>query len=196
MTDPTESYISQCHQTLFESGGWWAREWLTKRGLEEETIRKALLGYDMARRSIVIPYFGPRREARTYRYRTLNGDSTKYLSPKGEKQHLFEVGNTTKPKVWLCEGEFDSLILSQLGYPSVGVPGVNSFLEAWKYLFSYCDEVTIVFDGDEAGREGAGRISTLLTPYVSRLRLARLPDGKDVSDLYKEAKKELIQLVS
>ena len=199
MKDPLDfaAYTAECTGHLQEApSAWWARNWLSARGLKPHIVRDYLLGYDPERRAVVIPYLNALSEVRSIRWRNLRPEGPKYLQPKGESLHLFHVKAVKKPKVWVCEGEFDSMILDQMGFPSVGVPGVNSFKPEWCYLFAYCDQVTVVFDADEPGQEGAGRLTKMLSPYVTKLRMVRLPQGKDVTDLYISDKKSLYELVS
>lgn len=180
-----------------------ALAYLLERGLTAATIRRARLGYvgdpfAGHRRfadSVAIPYLSPDGGVRGIRFRYLNPSRNKYDSPKGVKIHLYGVENTTARHVWLCEGEFDSLVLSQLGYPAVGVPGVSSFKPNWKYLFASADSVTIVMDGDEAGRRGANRIASILGEVCANLRLAALPQGKDITDIYLSNERHLRALV-
>lgn len=173
-----------------------AMEYLLGRGLTKRTIRSARLGYvDTSgprafRHRIAIPYLGAGGHSlvKTIRYRGLDlvGDAPKYLSPKGLKTHLYNVEATSAKDVWLCEGEFDSLILGQMGLPSVGIAGASSFKPAWKYLFSSAQSVTLVMDADEAGRKAANRIASILGDITPIVRLASLPDGSDVTDLFLE----------
>ena len=190
-----ESYVGACVEVLHEeTSAWFARNWLSNRGLKDRTIRDYLLGYDPERKAITIPYLNALGQVRAVRWRNMHGD-IKYMQPKGSGSHLFHVKTSRKPKVWICEGEFDAMILDQSGFPSVGVPGAVSFKDEWAYLFAYCDQVTVVFDADERGREGAQKLTRLLGPLVSRLRMVRLPEGKDVTDLYLEDKAKLYELV-
>lgn len=178
-----------------------ARNWLLKRGLSEATIRDQRLGYaDSGRYSncISIPYLNPYGGGvRMLRYRFLNPEAThKYESTKGSSIHLYNVENVTANKVWICEGEFDSLILSQLGLPAVAVPGSNGFKQDWKYLFVNADTVSLVFDGDQAGKNGSHKIASTLGSVVEDLRVIDLPEGLDITDYYLLNKDSLIELVS
>jgi DNA primase len=190
----SELYVTDCQKALQESEGWWARGWLEKRGLTPRTIGLYRLGYDPVKKAVVIPYFNALEEVRSFRYRMLEGN-IKYMTPKGEHVHLFHVRASRKPQVWLCEGEFDAMILAQMGLPSVGIAGVNSFKSEWKYLFAYCERLTLVMDGDEAGREASARLAGILGTTVDHLRIVRLPVGKDVTDLYLENRQQLEGLV-
>lgn len=176
------------------------RRWLKLRGLTDSTIDRYLLGYvaeGRYRNAISLPYLNPDGTVRSIRFRYLQPNGRKYDNLKGQKVHLYNVVHTTKPRVWVCEGEFDSLILTQMGYPAVGVPGVSSFKPDWKYLFVNCEQVSLVFDSDEAGEKGAQRLASILGEVVQGdLRLIRLPEGLDVTDCYLRDPDELRALVS
>lgn len=174
--------------------------WLLARGLKQRTITKYRLGFcddGRYRNSISIPYLNPyTHDIRTIRFRYLNPISHKYDGIKGASGHLYNVENTLAPKVWVCEGEFDSLVLTQAGFPAVSVPGANSFKPAWKYLFTNCDTVSLVFDADEAGDRAAQRLASLLGDVVADLRIIRLPEGLDVTDAWLKNEEELLELIS
>lgn len=176
------------------------RRWLMARGLTETSIRAARLGYvneGRYRDSIAIPYLNPDGTVRSIRFRYLNPRRQKYDNFRGANIHLYNVANTARSKVWVCEGEFDSLILSQMGFPAVGVPGVSGFKPDWKYLFVNCEQVSLVFDSDEAGERGANRLASILGDVVSGdLRVIRLAEGMDVTDSYLRDAKGLKELVS
>lgn len=163
-------------------------EWLAARGISAETADSALLGYvaeGRFRGSISIPYLLPYGGGtKTIRFRYLNPVRNKYDGIKGKAVHLYGVGNTLNDDVWVCEGEFDALVLSQAGYPAVGVPGASSFKPDWKYLFANTNKTTLVFDSDDAGTRGANRIASVLGEVVEDVRIVRLPEGSDVTDVY------------
>ena len=175
----------------------WPRDWLHDRGLTDETIRKYLLGYSLQRNAIVIPYLNALLDVRRLRYRNFEGEPKYIWDSEGERGvHLFNVRATRKPKIWITEGEFDAMLLGQLGFPSCAVPGAKLFKYEWRFLFSYCDQLTVVFDHDEAGIEGAQRVSGILGPVVGQFRNVRLPEGMDVTDMYLHDRDKLVELVN
>ena len=173
--------------------------WLEKRGLNRATIKQAMLGFVREGRyanAIAIPYLNPDGSVRTIRFRYLSPRFNKYDNFKGHNIHLYNVANTALPHVWICEGEFDSLVLTQMGFPAVGIPGASGFKPDWKFLFSNAEQVSLVFDGDEAGSKGANRIASILGEVVTGdLRVVRLPEGFDVTDCYLRNPEELRELV-
>lgn len=184
------------HQRLMSGEGWRGRDWLLKRGLRDATIEEAMLGYDGE--AITIPYLNPplddKVSVRMVRRRHLTGN-IKYTTPKHGGTHLYGIVYTSSPKVCICEGEFDSLILRQMGYPAVAIPGVNAFKPEWRYLFAWTEELTVIMDGDEAGRSAAGKLASILGPVVGTMRVARLPEGKDINDLYLSDREQLQEIV-
>lgn len=194
MTTPFDvsSYLTSCQAELVG----FPRQYLHDRGLMETTIKKYLLGWDNERQALVIPYLNALGETRKLRYRNMHGDPKYIWGSDGEKgAHLFHVKATRKPQLWFTEGEFDAMLLAQMGYPSVAVPGAKLFKPEWKYLFAYCEQLTVVFDADETGMQGAQRLSGILGEVVTKFRMARLPQGMDVTDLYLKDQAALEQLI-
>ena len=177
------------------------QEYLLGRGLDISTIEDAKLGYvppgrDRFSRSIAIPYFDVQGRHRLTRYRRLGPNSSlKYDWLKGSHSHLYGVERVDERVVYICEGEFDSLILTQCGFPAVGLTGAMHFQRPWRFLFRNSDMVIVVMDTDpskqdEQGREIgmtgqraaqkiAGAIGT-----VTDVDVVELPMGMDVTDLY------------
>jgi DNA primase len=168
------------------------RAWLNNRGITDASIEYYKLGevltpvatHKRFKGSISIPYLNPDGSVRSIRFRYLHGSLQKYDSAAGVKAHLYNVVATTEPHVFICEGEFDAIILGQLSCLAVGVAGASVFKPEWKYLFTHSSRVSIVFDGDEAGKAGANRIATLLGPVVEDMRMIHLPPGADITDCY------------
>jgi len=172
--------------------------WLTDRGLTEDTILDAELGYipdGRYRDSIAIPYRDVRGEVATVRYRRLGPDvPRKYDQIKGSRLRLYNVKNTDRSVVAICEGEFDSLIMGQLGIPAVAVPGATSWQKAWKWLFRNCDLVYVITDADEAGRKAGNKIIGQVGTVTDVVAI-HLPNGKDVTDVYLEDPDQLRRLL-
>lgn len=132
---------------------------------------------------IRIPFTTALGTVRGYRFRRIGPGEPKYVQPKGSKRHLFNVADSCRPKVYITEGEFDCIILKQLGLDAVGVTGVNGFEESWKWLFQNVD-VTIAFDGDEAGRRAGMALARLLNRHAENVEILQVPDEHDITSLY------------
>ncbi|NBR22246.1 MAG: hypothetical protein EBU08_00345 [Micrococcales bacterium] len=177
-----------------------AYEYLThKRGLTEETIRNRKLGWakgglmthllskgfepedieqtglinrfgtDFLLGHITIPYMDYGNVI-SIRGKKIGGG---YLSLPGSKAALYGIdGIRGMQTVVLSAGEFDSLIMCQLGYSAVGVPGENIWKDGWTEELNDARRIFIVFDNDAAGRAGAEKRATELGP---RARVVDMP---------------------
>ena len=83
--------------------------------------------------------------------------------------------------VFVVEGEFDAMVLSQYTAAAVVTMGSAGSLPSntWLRYFAPCRDIILLLDDDDAGRASLGRWQKKLP----RARAARLPDGsKDVTD--------------
>jgi Toprim-like len=168
-----------------------ARDWLWMRGLTPDTILAARLGFvaqpaaghEPFAGAISIPYFDAMGRERSIRFRHLSPGRHKYDQPKGTHPHLYGVDATTAPRPYITEGEFDALILRQLGLAAVGVAGASSFARPWRWLFEDAELVSIVPDGDEPGLKAANRIAGWISD-LAEVRVLDMPGGTDVTELY------------
>lgn len=181
-----DTYVDQ----LWENAD--AFSWLVRRGLTEDTIAERKLGFvgspiaghERFRGAIYIPYFDARGGDRSPRFRHLRpGMNRKYDTEREARLHVYGVELTREPTVYLTEGEFDAMILGQLGFPAAGLPGATSWQRAWRWLFRDSDLVVIVMDADEAGEKARNRIAGQLSQVVD-VREVQLPNGMDVTELY------------
>lgn len=190
-------YSMDCYRMLISTGKY---TYFRERGLYWATIRTARLGYDPNLDAYTIPYYTASGEIRTMRYRAASDDAERKYWWMGEGgAHLYNLHRAlarSSAMVWLTEGEIDCLILDQLGFPAVGVPGAAVWRKQWSWLLEGMD-VTIVYDADPAGIEGAQRTASMLsTAQPQRVRIARLPDGYDVNQLAMEDVDELLRRIS
>ena len=122
------------------------------------------------------------------RYPEVDGVSRKQAIVNS-KQALMRMEDPSTKPVFLTEGETDlyaAWAVLQDDYEVLGVPGVGNLPE--KLAGSYLDgrEVTIAFDGDAAGLEGMLAWASYLGTRGCTVRVAILPDGKDISELQAE----------
>lgn len=121
----------------------------------------------------------------TIRGRSLVPDSkAKYKTLAGAKARLFNSDATWHAtELFVAEGEFGCLLLEQLGYAAIGVPGAASWQDQWDGYLSLVDHVYLVFDGDEAGRKGSQRLKDR---FGAKVRALEIPeeDGEvpDITD--------------
>ena len=108
----------------------------------------------------------------------------KYKTLAGDRARLFNTDATWHTEeLFIAEGEFDCLILQQLGFNAVAVPGANTWQDAWDGYLSMVPKVFLLFDGDEAGLKGVQRLKDRFGPKVRALHIPE-EDGEvpDISD--------------
>uniref|UniRef100_A0A7V3ZVS7 DNA primase n=1 Tax=candidate division WOR-3 bacterium TaxID=2052148 RepID=A0A7V3ZVS7_UNCW3 len=187
-------------------------ETLRKRGYSEELIIESGLAYKKEEEvrewffnRIIFPIFNRRGEVIGFGGRVLDEETEpKYLnSPetkvfkKGENLYgLYQTMNyLIKNKAILVEGYFDLLTLFDKGIKNLVAPlGTGFTINQARLLKRYNDEIIILFDGDQAGREATKRaIEVALKAGLNPL-VAWLPENYD-PDKYLNEKgvKEFVQ---
>ncbi len=121
----------------------------------------------------------------------------KYASTAGVADRLFnaDILKTLKKgdRVYLAEGEFDTMILDQHGYNAVGVLGVSNYSEdTIKKLNDF--DLQICFDNDEQGKKEADKVARIFNRQTGRLAYfeTALKDAgvKDITELFIKRAKE------
>jgi hypothetical protein len=90
------------------------------------------------------------------KFRDIAGtDAVKYDQPSGQAARLFNLNalNTKGDSIALTEGELDTVALSTLGIPSIGIPGASSWKRHHWRLFEGFSKVFFFGDQDDAGRQ-------------------------------------------
>lgn len=158
---------------------------LDTKGLTEGTVRRYQLGIDGDKR-ITIPIrdaSGAVRNLRRY-HPTRTPKMLPYKEGYGEAR-LFPLEALESEQLVLCEGEWDCLLARQMGLPAVcHTGGASTWKEHWTPLFKG-KFVTIVYDNDKAGKDGAARVARALTSVAAEVRIVQLPvenEGEDFSD--------------
>lgn len=180
----TELYATEVEQVA---------PYLESRGIPLDAAKAWKLGYvaaplggheDYAGR-LAIPYLTPAGPlAIKFRCiahadcRTMN--CVKYLGEPGEPDRLFGVWNLRKdvPLIALTEGELDAVVATSVaGIPAVGIAGSTKWRSYWAHLFEGYEEVVLLRDGDQAGKQMAENLGSKL----HNLRVVKMPEGHDVS---------------
>ena len=215
--DPGVIYHGQLVRDVLSGRGSEEYEWLRNRGIKNYTIMKWRLGavrepltspdHEQYEGRITIPYLDARGTERGLRYRRIDGKRPKY---DGTMQaHIFGVRFAAEPVVYITEGEFDCMVLHQMGYKAVGIPGANVWQPEWRWIFRNADEIVVVPDADgEEPREVDGRLLAAKGGVAFRMKLlaalkglpayvrvVTLPDGHDVNSMYLSDRKWLRSLL-
>ncbi len=166
--------------------------YLESRGLTEETAKRFRLGYvDEPTRGdedfqgrLCIPYI---RQVGVVaqRFRTLGNSDRKYLGRVGIETGLFHVEaffSDTDTCV-ITEGEIDTIVLAQIGIPSVGVAGASGWKQHYTRLFCDFARVIVFNDNDDAGKKFARSVIKGLADTRTLVIPATMP-SKDVNETY------------
>lgn len=164
----------------------WAPRNLQDRLLERWKMRDleqaGLLGehnYPLFWDRVMIPYYQGGRLV-SLRGKQIGGGM---LQVKDADLRLFGGDDLEGHKdVYLCEGEFDAMLLNQMGYAAAGLPGAMSYQELWGNQFSGATRIFVCLDADDAGRKGALRVKDHLGNKVRVVELP-VPEGADSTDI-------------
>jgi twinkle protein len=167
---------------------------LPKRGISEETCKH--FGYTVGadpksgRFLQLAPYTDAQGRVVAQKWRSASKDFGVFGKLKDALplfgQHLWRDGGK---KVVITEGEIDAMSVSQMQgnkWPVVSVPngaqGAKKALQGALEWLEKFDEVILMFDQDEPGRDAVAECAPLFTP--GRCKVAKLP-LKDANELLK-----------
>ncbi len=185
---PTRKQLRLWHRNLMERPVI-KRKMAEERGLNEDTLKRYMIGYDGQR--YTIPIFDADGElvnvrrykpnAREHKFKMINW--TGY----GEGR-IYGLETLAKhDEVLLCEGEMDRLIALQHGLPAVThTSGASTFKVEWAALFEG-KRVYIAYDEDSSGKKGADKAARALketAEAVYRVDLDTDINGGDITDFF------------
>lgn len=179
---PTEKVL-EWHSHLLEIPA--VQEWLLEnRGITVDSIKYFKMGFDGSRVTIPVEnQFGMVVNIR--RYDISKRQDAKMISyDKGYGgAMLFPSFNFNREEVVLVEGELDCILGNQLGIPCIcNTGGANTWSPEFTNLLAG-KKVTILYDADEAGRQGAAKVINQLSTRAHVIRLAEYPaDDIDLTD--------------
>jgi DNA primase len=166
-----------------------AEEYLDKRGIslvDAERFRlgvvsQPLVGHEVYQNRLAIPYL-TRAGVVDIRFRAIDYSEPKYLGLPGSETRLYNVEAYFQATDWicLCEGEIDTMTLSKLGYPAIGIPGVKNIKSHHYKILSDFDRIYVFADGDTAGRDFAKDLARKVAGVIP----ITIPDGEDVNSLF------------
>ncbi len=189
--------------------GWARRDWhsldlaLQRAGYDMRLAAEAgLVGrsdrgsvYDRFRGRLIFPIKNLSNQVIAFGGRIIaDEDEAKYINSsdtpiykKGE--HLYGLaqarkGITVKGRALLTEGYMDVLTLHQFGYDNaVGVLGTALTPDQIKRLSGFTSQLTLLFDGDRAGRKAALRSCEMLLTRGLACTVVLMPEGEDIDSL-------------
>lgn len=194
---PEQRSLLESQTSRYQEHLYVAAEYLEGRGITEDTAVTARLGVvdepihgdgDAAYNRLAIPFI-TRSGVVDLRYRCLRDhDCTetgcpKYLGRPGSSLRIYGVDALVRAgeSIAVTEGEIDSLILNQLDYDAVGLPGAESWKRHWHRLFEDFSRIVVFGDGDAAGHRF---IKKMMDEFPQTVEGVQLPDGEDVNSMF------------
>lgn len=175
-----------------------AMEYLLSRGIVAEAAAMFQLGYvtdgEFATR-LTIPYVTPAGVVQIkYRCTDLSHHKGFKHTHDGCPKYLYEAGTGTylynaqvlihsSDKVVVTEGEMDAVsVQAYTGIPSVAYPGSEMWKAHphWTLCFEGVNEIIVVADGDDPGKEAAKRVSDALGLSA---HVVNMPRGEDANSI-------------
>lgn len=166
--EPNEHLISQYSDNLLE----WCQN---ERGISKKTLEEMYVTEEVhyqpslqtKKNNIVFNYYeGSKLVNKKYRAK-----EKAFISETGAKQILYNINSAIgTDELWIVEGEFDALVLHQVGIKNVvSVPsGANNNDEYWvnseKYI-KHIKKFIIAVDNDEKGIEFRDKVAQRLGRY-------------------------------
>jgi len=176
-------YVQKCQAYLWNEINQAALDYLRQRGLKDETIEQAQLGYDPGRQIITIPWYIKDELWRLGTKSLAEGGKAPLFA--GFKQGLYNADRLTPEQpVLLLEGEFDALIVQQeVGdlVVAVATGGVTLGRQIkWVGRLIQMPQVLVAFDDDPAGDKAAGWWLKVLPHNAQRCRPLGAKDPNDM----------------
>lgn len=182
--------------------------YLWQRGVSPSTIERNGIG--LARRGVLRGYIG----IPVYRWPCAAEEhpvaylgrwpgeppqgKPRYLWPRGFRKSRFIFGmqqaldSTDGLPLIVVEGPFDVFALYEAGYPTaVAVFGSSVSPAQANILLATGRQIVVLFDGDEAGRNGTRQARSLFGG-VSQVRFVSIPDGTQPEHLSRDQLAELL----
>ena len=166
-----------------------------KRKIKVNTLKYFNAGYNKITGKYCFPsYFsdGKLIDIRIY-------DGKKIKSTPGCKLNLFGLQKDLPENIYLCEGEFDTMVMHEIlenlkieNSIALGSPGANVFKGEWSLYFKR-KKVINIYDNDNAGNEGSVRVFNMISKTVESINFVKWENkkkGYDLGDLFIDFKKQ------
>lgn len=168
-----------------------AAQYYIGRGITKDSVEKYLLGYSQSQDMVTIPVHSPDGICLGFVGRSIEGKEFKNTLGLPKAKTMFNLFRAKRfDKVFVVESSFDAIRLEQAGAHAVATLGASVSGKQRELLKQYFNNVIILGDNDDAGKEMAKKLSNILGSSATN---ATLPESvKDVSDLSDEDLKKFV----
>jgi DNA primase len=168
-----------------------AAQYYLGRGITKDSVERYLLGYSESQDMVTIPVHSPDGMCLGFVGRSVEGKEFKNTPGLPKAKTMFNLFRAKRfDKVFVVESSFDAIRLEQAGAHAVATLGASVSGKQRELLKQYFNNVIILGDNDDAGREMAKKLSNILGSSAIN---ASLPESvKDVSDLSDEDLKKFV----
>lgn len=170
--------VQKWHEAIWKSGP--LLKALRDRGISDEDIRNARLGYHGGR--ITIPIYDESRRIvniRHYLPGAASHEKMRNTKGYGSPASLYQIEQLKHPRVWVCGGEMKALVTGRLLQEhGVGAVAVTAGEGAWEPIFTSKftgKDVYVCMDVDAGGRTAARNLASILSTCAKTVRIIRLP---------------------
>jgi DNA primase len=172
--------IERLHKNVFESSK--AMSYYKNRNIYKDSVIKYKLGYSEKQDMVTIPVYSPDGLCLGFVGRSIEGKVFKNTPGLPKSKTLFNIQRAKRfDKVFVVESSFDAIRLEQVGVHAVATLGATISKEQRKLLKQYFNQVVVLGDNDEAGKNMSKK---MISYFGSGCIAPSLPEGiKDVSDL-------------
>ena len=152
--------------------------------------------YDFFRNRLMFPICDKTGKVVGFTGRALSADDkAKYLNTpdtdifsKGKELYALNIARHAirrEQRVYLVEGNFDVKRLHSIGVENTVAPcGTSLTIDQARLLKTYTKNITLVYDGDDAGRKAIERNGELLVKEQFNVMVMLLPEGEDPDSLF------------
>jgi DNA primase len=192
-----ETATSQFQKNLNSPDGERGRQFLMDRGITSQAMEYFRLGYVATPRPeferfygmVSIPYL-TRGGVVSIRFRNIpDAEGTirgaKYMSLSGVAGMVrpFNPSAIYRPEtyIFLCEGEFDTIVATMCGLPAVGFPGAKAWKREYAGLFRY-RTTYVLADNDDKG-DGRSFAEAIAGDHHDT-KIIMMPHGHDVNSFF------------
>jgi DNA primase len=180
--------VIRLHETAMASDR--AIQYFASRMITKESMERFKLGYSDSRDMVTVPVHAPDGMLIGFVGRSVEGKEFKNSTRLPKSKTLFNVHRIkSSRRVYVVESSFDAIRLDQVGFPAVATLGASINNTQMDLLQKYFNDIMVIADNDEAGRNMVNRMKEKMGAKVSVVQLNS--QYKDIGDMDDDAIREL-----